>query len=291
MKKKRIHKNKKPYTYLDFVKTKNQLVKQFFVLDNQQTFLSLFNQSVDNIKKHLETILIPKLIHLLLPYVTLSSIEIKPSLFPQYLYFIVFIKESYNHPYIIYCHIRTNYLTMLFPYGKHKLYKQVLLDDYENAMVETFKNYFDKYHYYGFYLLFNTSIETRKRDMLTNNKYSLLNCDNIQPCITEKKKILKDVHLMTYQKNKKIKEIEMKYQQEAIELLKYFFTLLEQRNYIDAYSFLGNKKKGRLNPQNKFYRKKRLDNFFKKNKSLIGHIKIFIDLYQFTSMLLQRINS
>jgi hypothetical protein len=66
----------------------------------------------------------------------------------------------------------------------------------------------------------------------------------------------------------------------GMELLNHYFTLLEQKNYSDAYDFL----KGGKSKINKYYGKKRLNTFFKNNKSIMGHLEVFISLYELLHM-------
>ena len=63
------------------------------------------------------------------------------------------------------------------------------------------------------------------------------------------------------------------YLQKAIEFIKTFFILLDNQNYDEAYEFL----KG---DSGKYFGKQRLNTFFKNTKSIIGHLEIFISLYQ-----------
>ena len=64
------------------------------------------------------------------------------------------------------------------------------------------------------------------------------------------------------------------------EHVKKYFKLLGNKNYSEAYSFL----KGGETKHNDYYKKRRLNNFFKNNKSIIGHLEIFISLYEILHM-------
>ena len=64
------------------------------------------------------------------------------------------------------------------------------------------------------------------------------------------------------------------YLNRAVGLLKIYFNLLESKNFEEAYLFL----KG--NNSKKYFGKERLNTFFKNTKSIIGHLEIFITLYE-----------
>ena len=63
------------------------------------------------------------------------------------------------------------------------------------------------------------------------------------------------------------------YLHKAIDFLSYYFNLLDNKDYDEALLFL---KGGDSN----HFGKQRLNTFFKNNKSIIGHLEIFITLYE-----------
>jgi hypothetical protein len=84
--------------------------------------------------------------------------------------------------------------------------------------------------------------------------------------------------ISSYQKNElKIKYNEY-YLKKAIGVLKKYFDILESKDYDEAYLFLKGSDNNRY--KNKYFGKERLNTFFKNTKNIIGHLEIFIILYQ-----------
>ena len=85
--------------------------------------------------------------------------------------------------------------------------------------------------------------------------------------------------ISTNQKN----ELKIKYNNyyinKAIDILKKYFDMLENKDYEEAKLFL----KGggtRAHYKSKYFGKVRLNTFFKNTKNIIGHLEIFILMYQ-----------
>jgi hypothetical protein len=201
-------------------------------------------------------------------------------------------------------------------YGKEKKMGQHQLDDFETILNIKHKDLLSREEYYALFLLFADSIQTRKMEMITHDRFSLLNCSNIKQCVATTNKIKRDAGIVVKRTKKRgrgankgygkrsvnssvTKEIQAKelyYKKKAIVVLEKFFKMLDNADFAEAYKFLkvervkgkGGRGKGRV-VRGDYYGKERLDTFFKSNRKLIGHLQIFIDLYQFTHLIISRL--
>lgn len=223
--------------------------------------------------------------------ITDYSIEKNLDVLENYIYIILKSNISATHPFIIFTNIKSNIIQICMSYGKDKKFAQIQLDKFETLLNNDWKHKITIPEYYALYLLFADSINTRKIDIITHNKFSLLNCNNIKQCNLTINKI-KKTKINTIDKQKLIKEKEDYYKKKAINILEKFFYFLDNGNFDEAYKFLKikkNKTKGRINKNHSYFNKQRIDTFFKSNKKLIGHLQIFIDLYQFIHLITNRI--
>ena len=74
----------------------------------------------------------------------------------------------------------------------------------------------------------------------------------------------------------KYKQYQDYYMKIGVELLQKYFNFLDKKNYSEAYELL----KGGVNKFSSYYGKTRLNTFFRNNKTLIGHLEVFISLYE-----------
>ena len=187
---------------------------------------------------------------------------------------------------------------------------QYQLDDFETILNIKFKDTITRAEYYALFLLFADSIQTRKIEMITHDRFSLLNCSNIKQCVATTNKIKRDAGGIVVRRTKKrgkkhsvytssvikeLKDKELYYKKKAITILEKFFKMLDNADFVEAYKFLKIERvkgkgrgRGRI-MRGDYFGKERLDTFFKSNKKLIGHLQIFIDLYQFTHLIISRL--
>jgi hypothetical protein len=230
-------------------------------------------------------------------YMPINDYSIEKSIFTDWVYIILKSNHALTHPFICFANINNNELYICLTFGKTLNLGQINLNEFEKLLMEKWKHLLTKYEYYALYLLFADSVAIRKKELITHNKYSLLNCNNIKQCITTTNKIKKNKNLNKTLKIKEIKEKEVYYANKAIKVLEKFFNLLENKEFEEAYNFLKIDKKrkgynkGKLLIKTKYFNKQRLDTFFKSNKKIIGHLQIFIDLYQFIHLCVNRINN
>jgi hypothetical protein len=199
------------------------------------------------------------------------------------LYISLITAPNKNHPVVAYAHLDEPYIYMVRPFGKDK--GQVGLDQFENLLDAEFRDRLTPVEYYGLYLLFSESTRQRKLEMIFDDRHSLLKCKNIQPCQAKLKAIQMDPKLKTATARQAtaVKWQEF-YERQSIKMIETYFELLDEREYAVAYAFLKSggtgKKGGKQVP--------RLDTFFVSSKAIIGHLQIFISIYQFMYKLVDR---
>ena len=209
---------------------------------------------------------------------------------PNYYFMVAYTVLNVNHPYLFYFNLNHNYINVLIPLGKE--YKQANINDYNEiikmlAFSNVSRNRNGKNNLNSksntvllsaIYLLLNNTIEIRKNGIL-NSQFNILACENIPVCITKMNEISK-MRLSESEKQVMYKQYNEHYLKIGFDLLKKYFKLLGNKNYSEAYSFL----KGGETKHNDYYKKRRLNNYFKNNKSIIGHLEIFISLYDILHM-------
>lgn len=186
-----------------------------------------------------------------------------------------------NHPVVAYAYLDEPYIYMVRPFGKDK--GQVGLDQFEDLLDSEFRDRLTPSEYYGLYLLFSESTRQRKLEMIFDDRHSLLKCSNIKPCQAKLKAIRVDPKLKTAAARQALAvKWQEFYERQSIKMIETYFELLDEREYAMAYAFLKSKaiktsKQGA-----------RLDTFFAKSKAIIGHLQIFISIYQFMYLLVDR---
>ena len=207
---------------------------------------------------------------------------------PNYYFMVAYTVLNVNHPYLIYFNLNHTYINVLIPLGKE--YKQATINDYNeiikmlvfsNVSRNSKHNLNSKSNTVllsAIYLLLNNTIEIRKNGIL-NSQFNILACENIPACVSKINEISK-MRLSESEKQSMYKHYNDYYLNIGFDLLKNYFKLLGNKNYSEAYSFL----KGGETKYNDYYKKRRLNNFFKNNKSIIGHLEIFISLYDILHM-------
>ena len=187
-------------------------------------------------------------------------------LLPKYIFIVISTKTNTNHPYLLFVNLDDKYLNFLIPFGKDK--KQADIDDYIESIEEC-----NIPELVAIYILMEKTIYIRKSGILISDQFKLLNCNNITNCIKHKNLIAKK-RISDSEKQILFSNYNNYYLNRAIKLLKNYFELLENKNFEEAYLFL----KG--NNSKKYFGKERLNTFFKNTKPIIGHLEIFITLYE-----------
>lgn len=282
---------------ITFTNIKNKIIHKYTISDLQNsTYHKYFKGNDRDINKY---ILEKGLYYLKLeiPYLQITEYTFYDNIIPSNTFIILKSKISYNHPYIIYANHYSNTIKIFLTFGKDNKLGQIQLDDFEKIFNSSYKNELTLNEYYALYLMFLDSIHTRKQDMIANDRFSLVKCSNIKQCIIVTRKIKKNKKISKFEINKQVYDKELYYQKKAIEVLEKFFDMLDKGLFEEAYYFLKiekvrkGKHKGKIATKTKYFGKQRLDTFFKSNKRLIGHLQIFIDLYQFLHICISRINN
>jgi len=195
--------------------------------------------------------------------------------YDQLVYVVVTTSPNLNHPYVIFANLSTDIINMVIPYGNEQ--KQAPMQE-----IPTVIKYCSIMEKYALYLAILKSIDMRKSAILESDQYGLLKCENISNC-AKKFNEIKKMKVSKDEKIEMIKEYQRYYVTKAVAFLKIYFNLLTAGDYNEARDFLKGDK-------GKYFGKQRLNTFFKNSKSIIGHLHIFIPLYQYGAILNQQID-
>lgn len=185
------------------------------------------------------------------------------------LYVSLMTRPNKNHPVVAFANLDEPYIYMVRPFGKDS--GQVSLTLFEKLLAHPLTTS----EYYGLYLLFTESTRLRKIELIFDDRYSLLKCSNIRPCVAKLKEISQDPKLKT-QAARQVAAAKWQafYEKQSVKMIDIYFELLGEREYDIALAFL--KSKG----MKKYADTPRLDIFFISSKDIIGHLQIFISIYR-----------
>jgi len=89
------------------------------------------------------------------------------------------------------------------------------------------------------------------------------------------------MRVSTVEKKKLIVHYQVYYQEKAIKFIGKYFELLEGKEFNEAFLYL-------RGSRGKYFGKQRLNTFFKSSKQIVGHLQIFIHLYQVLHLLYEK---
>ena len=191
----------------------------------------------------------------------------KYGMLPNYVFLITLTKTHTNHPYLTYCDLNKNIVNFIIPFGEST--GQVSLEYLERSIKNKELN---KEELNVLYAYIQKNIVNRKNAILNVEKFSLLNCSNISNCHKKMNEISKMI-ISTVEKKKLIVKYQNYYQEKAIKFISKYFELLEDKDFNEAFLFL-------RGSRGKYFGKQRLNTFFKNSKQIVGHLQIFIHLYE-----------
>jgi hypothetical protein len=225
---------------------------------------------------------------------------------PRYVFMVAYTLSHTNHPYLIYFNLDNKFINVLIPIGRE--YQQANTEDYinvinsivnnnitsptktksktkKNSNSKTTKERTEKLALLtAIYVLLDNTIKTRKYGILYS-KFSILTCENMTLCLHKITEISK-MTLQEYEKQNLYIKVHDYYRTIGIELLQNYFYLLEKKEYGKANDFL----QGGHTKFSEYYGKTRLNTFFKNNKSILGHLEVFISLYELLYMCMSKLN-
>ena len=232
------------------------------------------------------------------PFITLKAIQALKLLYPEldvadykyhevpkslrargYYMASIYTKPEINHPFIVFALADDKYITLVRPFGKSR--SQVSINDYAVFTESKFQHEMRRVEYYALFLLFAESAGIRKRELIDSDQYSLLKCINIKQCQQKYKEISARRTGTPEFKIQELKRWKVYYEEKAIKFLQKYFTLLESRDYIEAFLFLKGK-------NSKYFGRQRLDTFFVDTKGIIGHLEIFVSIYEIMHDIIDR---
>ena len=211
------------------------------------------------------------------PSLTIAKCEpVAYKQYPDHIFIITYTKTNVNHPYLTYSNIRSPHITILIPIGKEK--KQCDFDDIYNILDNEEK--LTKVDFLALYVLVQKTIIIRKNGILVSDRFSILRCEIMANCKRKMRELRADPK---YKRNaellsKEIEKYRKYYEDKGVKLIGKYFDALEDGDFEDAYQFLkGNNKKS------KYFGRERLNTFFTDTRQIIGHLQIFIPLYEILS--------
>lgn len=184
---------------------------------------------------------------------------------PRWYFMVLITIPNTNHPFLLMMNLDDKKIWIIKPIGKD--YGQI-----DIQQIKTFIPTLNKMESFGLFFLLERTIYIRKYAILKTKQFTLIDCSNISNCIKKIQEINKK-NISKEQKKKLIEKYNSYYLNKAIDFLQLYFKMLETNNFDEAYLFL----KG---DQGKYYKKERLNTFFKDTKNIIGHLQIFIPLYE-----------
>lgn len=189
---------------------------------------------------------------------------------PRWLFFVMITNPNTNHPFLLYANLDEKKLYVILPLGKDSGQVELLVfrDAIEECVgIEKFAMFF----------FIERTIYIRKFAILYTKQFSLIDCNNISNCVRKQHEITK-MKISSEKKSALYSKYNEFYLHKAADLLKQYFDMLELGEYDEAFLFLRGDK-------GKYYKRERLNTFFKDTKAIIGHLQIFIALYQLMNQL------
>jgi hypothetical protein len=221
-------------------------------------------------------------IKILFPNVTVSNYKFHESpaeLRPRGVHFAsVFTVPESNHPLVVFAMQKDTHIYIVRPYGRAE--GHVDINTFESFADRRYLNEMSTIEYYALFLLFEESMRIRKQEIIISDRYSLIDCNNIKQCRLKFDQITK-ANMSAAEKKKAYDYYNEYYKKKAVVFLLKYFTLLEQQNYKEAFNFLRGK-------NSDYFGKQRLDTFFIDSKGIVGHLQIFITIYQFMYSIIDR---
>ncbi len=221
-------------------------------------------------------------IKILFPNVTVNDYKFHDApaeLRPRGVHFAsIFTVPEANHPLVAFAMQKDTNIYIVRPYGRAE--GHVDINEFESFADRRYLNEMNTIEYYALFLLFEESMRIRKKEIIVSDRYSLIDCNNIKQCRLKFDQIAK-ANMTAAEKRKAYDYYNEYYKKKAVAFLLKYFTLLEQQNYAEAFNFLRGK-------NSEYFGKQRLDTFFIDSKGIVGHLQIFITIYQFMYALIDR---
>lgn len=188
-------------------------------------------------------------------------------------YIYLYTQPFNNHPFLIFGDLEKDYFQIIVPLGNE-------IGQIETKILENHLEAFTKSEIIGLAILLNRTMHIRQVNITENPRYSLYKCDQIKQCKIKLQEI-KSLKIPLANREQLSRSYQKLYKSKAIEILKYYFKLLADGKYDDAFEYL----KGGQSSGSKYFGKTRINTFFVSNYKIIGHLEVFIYLYKFMEKL------
>ena len=189
--------------------------------------------------------------------------------YPRF-YIAIYTKPLNNHPFLIYGNLNQKTYHIVVPIGNKAGHLEI-------DSINNIAHHLKKEENYACRVLLNKTIIIRQKSILQNREYSLFKCGNIKEC-QKQIKLINRKRLSEKEKEKQIKRLEASFHNQASTMIKHYFKLLEMGKFQEAMEFL---KGGKYT-----YYHNNLQNYFIKDRNLLGHLQIFISLYKMVKHLI-----
>ena len=259
------------------IQNKDHFIKTFTARQKIKDYVtSLYSKLTDDNIEKILTLWTKDFIKGHNPYLDIKEyFYFKYGMLPNYVFLITLTKTQTNHPYLTFCNLNSNEVRFITPFGEAT--GQVSLDYLEKSIQ---LGELSKDELNVLYAYIQKNIVNRKNAILNVEKFSLLNCSNIANCHKKMNEISK-MRLSLVEKKKLMVHYQAYYQEKAIKFISKYFELLEAKDFSEAFLFLRGSK-------GKYFGKQRLNTFFKNSKQIVGHLQIFIHLYQVLHLLYEK---
>lgn len=194
--------------------------------------------------------------------------------YPNYIFIVSYTKTYTNHPYLTYAKITDSFITILIPFGKE--YGQISFNDVFNIIDGIDDDKPTLMQYIAMYILTLKTINIRQSGILMSDRYKILRCGAISHCKDKMRQLAKTYNQTSKEYTELVEYYKNFYYEKGKDLLIKYFNALKDGDFNDAYAFL----KGSGGIKNKYFGRERLNTFFINTSDVIGHLQIFIPLYE-----------
>lgn len=184
---------------------------------------------------------------------------------PNWFFLVLITNPNTNHPFLLFANLDDNKIRVIRPIGKER--GQVEIPVFFAAIPQC-----TQIERFAILFFLDRTIFIRKNALLYIPQFTLINCRNISNCVRKMHEIAR-MKVSKGEKEKLVAKYDTFYKEKAIDFLQNYFEMLNKGEYDEAFLFL-------RGDRGKYFKKERLNTFFRDTKPIIGHLQIFIELYR-----------
>lgn len=236
--------NKQTIDFIYKIKINNKLIRSQKIKKTLELFHSFFLSYQKKMIKYDSNF----------PILTITNYEKKESKDKTRFFIFITTRPYNNHPFSVFGRYDDNVINIMIPLGNKK--GQIGFRNIKQNL-----KLFNMLEKEALYKLLKFSLKIREFNFISPTNTKEINCSNIKSCQEEVNLLFK--HNKQYNMN----TIFAKYQKKILKIIKNYFTLLKNKNYIEAKKYITEKPAS-------------LKNMFYNSKDIIGHLIIFIEIYK-----------